>query len=311
MVRALCQMVQEGRLPHAILFADSDGGEGMALSLAVLDALMDGSPKVGRLIHPDVHFVYPVSGAPALSFVQQFRDLMLANPYFTESELEEALGLEGKSSLIAVADAKAILEKLSFNSLEGGYKAVVVYLPEKMNQEAANRLLKSIEEPPAMTQFLLVSHAPEKVLPTIASRCQRIALMPVRRESAAEDLNTAQYRALFDELMQRLLGRDLSGALESGEAICALPSREKQKAFCRFAAGQIRKVFLLQQGLAEVAGVRAEEEAFLGDLSSKVKKTFPRAAAAVLDRSLLLIDRNVNQKVLFCDMVNRLYLYII
>ena len=307
---ALSAMIGSGRIPHAIMFQDSDGGPGVAMCLAFLDALMGSSSKLDKLIHPDVHFVYPVSGAPALSFVQKWRELVLSNPYFTESELDEALGLEGKSSLIAVADAKQILEKLAFNSLEGGYKAVVVYLPERMNQEAANRLLKSIEEPPQMTQFLLVTHSPEKVLPTILSRCQNIRLLPGGAPHASENESTAQYRSCFRELMDALIARDLMRSLEAGETLSALGSREKQKAFCRFAAGQIRKIFMLQQGMEQVAGL-TPEDVFLRDYASRVKKTFPRAAAAMLDRALLLIERNVNQKILFCDLVNRMYLYII
>ena len=309
-VQALSAMIGSGRVPHAIMFHDVDGGPGIPMCLAFLDALMGSSPKLDKLIHPDVHFVYPVSGAPALSFVQKWRELVLSNPYFTESELDEALGLEGKSSLIAVADAKQILEQLSFSSLEGGYKAVVVYLPERMNQEAANRLLKSIEEPPQMTQFLLVTHSPEKVLPTILSRCQNIRLLPSAAVRDVENEAAAQYRACFRELTDALLSRDLMRALEVGESLAALGSREKQKAYCRFAAAQMRKVFMLQQGLEQVAGMTPADE-FLRDYASRMKKTFPRAAAAMLDRAMMLIERNVNQKILFCDMVNRMYLYII
>ena len=309
-VQALTTMIGSGRIPHAIMFQDVDGGPGVAMCLAFLDALMGSSSKLDKLIHPDVHFVYPVSGAGALSFIQQWRELVLSNPYFTESELDEALGLEGKSSLIAVADAKLILEKLAFNSLEGGYKAVVVYLPERMNQEAANRLLKSIEEPPQMTQFLLVTHSPEKVLPTILSRCQNIRLLPSGKTHAAGGEAVEAYRSLFRELTDALLERDLMHALEVGESLAALGSREKQKAYCRFAAEQMRKIFMLQQGMEQVADMGPADD-FLRDYASRMKKTFPRAAAAMLDRALLLIERNVNQKILFCDMVNRMYLYIV
>ena len=73
---------------------------------------------------------------------------MTANPYFLESELYAALGMEKKAGNIAVAESKFILDKLSMTSVEDGYKAVVIWLPERMNAEAANRLLKIVEEPP-------------------------------------------------------------------------------------------------------------------------------------------------------------------
>ena len=164
--RALAGMVDSGKIPHAILFHEDDGCGAVPMCVSFLQYLFcrnrsEGDScgacaecnKIAKLIHPDIHFVYPVTGGSiipssakptALSYVKQWRELVLGNPYFTERDLHEALGIEGKSSLISVAEAREILGRLSFHSLEGGWRAVVMYLPEKMNAEAANRLLKSI-----------------------------------------------------------------------------------------------------------------------------------------------------------------------
>ena len=90
-----------------------------------------------------MHLVFPTA-ANALSeqYLEPLRRLVAENPSFREAELSEALGIEGKNSLIAVAESRRLLEKLSLSALEGGYRAVVIYLPEKLNAEAANRLLK-------------------------------------------------------------------------------------------------------------------------------------------------------------------------
>lgn len=327
--RVLAGMVDEGRIPHAILFHEDDGCGAVPMCVAFLQYLWcpdraDGDScgvcpacnKISKLIHPDVHFVYPVTGGSlipssakptALSYVKQWRELVLSNPFFTERDLNEALGIEGKSSLISVADAREILGRLAFQSLEGGWRAVLVYLPEKMNADAANRLLKSIEEPPERTLFLLITHAPEKVLPTVASRCQHIRLVPVRRPEALSGEEETEERELMDALLEAVTGRDLSAALEAGEAIAALPSRERIKAFLKYASRTLRNVFLVQQGLTDIAGASGEELSLAQRFAPRLKRSFSRSILPQLDRSAMLVDRNVNAKIVLCDLVNKMF----
>lgn len=316
--RGLTGMVSSGRIPHAILFHEDDGGGAMPIVLAFLQYLYcsdraDGDScgncpscnKISKLIHPDVHFVFPTN-APNLSvnYSSQWRDLVLSKPCFTEADLAQALGIEGKSSIIAVAEAKAMLDTLSLSALEGGYRAVVIYLPEKMNQEAANRLLKMIEEPPVMTQFLLVCHSPEKVLQTISSRCQCIRVRPqCMDERIGTEESESVYKDLFGQLMAAFGRHDLLDALELGEALAALPSRESARGFCRYAAVRLRQIFLLQHGLEELASADAEAAGW----ASSARKTFPRLGMEALDRAQMQIGRNVNLKILFADLVGRLY----
>ena len=303
--QALQNMVAVGKVPHAIMFHEDDGGGAMAFCLAFLELLF-GSPKVSRMIHMDVHYSFPCTGGLSEPFLPQWKELVLSNPNFTENEFNEALGFESKSAIIAVPEAKAILSTLAFNPLEGGYRAVVVYLPEKMNADAANRLLKAIEEPEGRTQLLFITHSPDKVLPTISSRCLRIRLVPDNNVKGNEYLGPNM--DLFRSLMDALLARDLGSALEVGEELAALKSREKMKSFCRMAGTALRDIFMIQQGLPQLSTGGGGE--YLQELASKCKKTFPRKAQAVIDRANMLIDRNVNQKILFCDMVDRLFVMI-
>jgi len=293
---------------------EDDGGGAFPLVLAFLQHLYCRSrseqdscgvcpecSKISKLIHPDVHFVFPVAaGTLSEAYYSQLRELVKMNPSFSEAELSEALGIEGKSSIISVAQSRDLLSKLSLSAFEGGYRSVVIYLPEKMNQEAANRLLKLIEEPPLQTQFLLITHAPEKVLVTIASRCQRIRVVPPSQDGAAA---LKEYPE-FDQLMDLLLARDLFGALDLAELLAALPSRENAKAFCAWAGVRLRDIFLAQQGIA------APVDPKVGKWAAGLKKTFPRAALEAFSRARMLIDRNVNLKILFTDLVNRLYVKI-
>ena len=338
--KALVSMADTGRVAHAMLMYENEGCGALALALAYVQYLNCSNPSGGdscgecpscrqmsKLIHPDVHFVFPVNKGPKASddkpvsdsYLKYWRELVLSDAYFSEADLQKAIGIEGKVGLVAVAEAKSIISKLSLASLSDGYKAVIFYLPEKMNQETANRLLKLVEEPPQKTLFLFITHAPEKVLQTIFSRCQSIRVLPLTKEEAAqvaalrpetdkEDYN--QLMDLFSDLMNAIIARDLMGTLECAEAMAALDSREKQKAFCTFAAERIRKIFMIQQNLRQLADIAPEEEAFYEGASAKTAKTFCSKTITNIEKAVGLIERNVSSKIVFCDLVNRMFLSI-
>ena len=350
-VSALEGMVRTGRIPHALMLYENDGCGAIALTLAFLGEVFGDEHNVSGLIHPDVHYVFPVAAGSKVKekvqnlraelFLPYWRELVVANPYALEAEVDEAFGIEGKQTVINNAEAREILQTIYLTPVEGGWKAVVVYLPEKMNATAANRLLKVVEEPPEKTIFVMITHAPEKVIPTISSRCQAIRVLPYSREdivrvlvsvfgkpedvasSAAQIAGGSVGEALryisgkedyeeqmdiFKGLMDALDSKDLYTALDFGDRLAALGSREKQKAFCKFAGDFLRKVFLVQQKLPGIAGIPPEEEAVFNAVAAKCRKNFPRQAVGCLDRAAMMIDRNVNQKTIFCELVGRMYL---
>ena len=339
-VSALRSMADSGRVAHAMLMYENEGCGALPLALAYIQYLNCTSPvdgdscgecpscrQMSKLIHPDVHFVFPVNKGPKTSddkptsesYIKYWRELALADPYFKESDLQKAIGIESKNGLIAVAEAKSIIGKLSLAPVYDGYKAVVFYLPEKMNQETANRLLKMVEEPPQNTLFLFITHAPEKVLQTIFSRCQSIRVMPLTKEEQrqvesmrpkVEDEEGVEFLDMFSDLVRAIVLRDLTSALESGEALAALESREKQKAFCTFAGEALRKIFMLQQGLPQIVEIAEQEQEFYDEMARKCPKGFCMRAMANIDKVVSMIDRNVSSKILFCDLVNRMFMNI-
>ena len=338
--KALVSMADTGRVAHAMLMYENEGCGALALALAYVQYLNCKNPQNGdscgecpscrqmaKLIHPDVHFVFPVNKGPKTSddkptsesYLKYWRELASANPYFVEADLQRAIGIESKNGLIAVAEAKQIISKLSLTAVADGYKAVIFYLPEKMNQETANRLLKMVEEPPVNTLFIFITHAPEKVLQTIFSRCQSVRVMPLSKDEQQkvqalspiddkEEYNI--FMDLFSDFMNSLVSRDLMGALECGETMAALESREKQKAFCTFASECLRKIFLLQQKLPQIAGVSEQETDFYTNMAGRCGKKFCSRSVADIEKVVAMIDRNVNSKILFTDLVNRMFLNI-
>ena len=337
-VAALRSMADSGRVAHAMLMYENEGCGAMALALAYVQYLNCINPSAGdscgecpscrqmsKLIHPDVHFVFPVNKGPKTSddkptsesYISYWRELVCADPYFVEADLQKAIGIESRNGLIAVAESKSIISKLSLASVSDGYKAVIFYLPERMNQETANRLLKLVEEPPEKTLFIFITHAPEKVLQTIFSRCQSMRVLPLDKAEQARVLalkpsddreEYTLFMDIFTRLMDSLLARDLMSALECSEAISALDSREKQKAFCNFAGICLRKIFMLQQNMPQIAEINPEEKEFYDRMAVGCGRKFCSSIVPVLEKVVALIDRNVNSKILFCDLVNRMFI---
>ncbi|MCL2562150.1 MAG: DNA polymerase III subunit [Rikenellaceae bacterium] len=210
--RRLAAAVDEGRVSHAQLFTGESGTGALPLALAYAqyvncEARAEGDScgecascrKMAELAHPDLHFVFPVNSATKSgsqkpssdAFLTQWRALWAeTDGIFDEAAWYSTIDIENRQGLITRGEADEVIRKLAFKSFEARYKVVIVWLPEKMRAEAANALLKILEEPWERTLFLLVSAAPEQLLPTIVSRTQHIAVSGVEAEAVERYLLT-------------------------------------------------------------------------------------------------------------------------
>ena len=192
----LVTSVREGRVSHAQLFSGGEGGYGLSLALAYasyilcLNKLEDDSCgacaaciKSDKLTLPDLHFSFPVVTTPQVKdkpkssdFLSIWRETVLRNHYVALDEWYESIGVETKQGFISVEEAADIIRKMSLRPFESENKVLIIWLPEKMRDDAANKLLKLIEEPPYGTVFILVTEDHEQLLPTILSRTQLVKL---------------------------------------------------------------------------------------------------------------------------------------
>jgi len=135
--------------------------------------------KAAKLIHPDIHFSYPIFPKKAgeksvcTDFIAEWREFTLANPYGNSYDWLQFAGAENKQGNINVYECNDIIRKLSLKSFEAEYKILIMWMPEALGKEG-NKLLKLIEEPPANTLFILVAENDALVLPTILSRTQLV-----------------------------------------------------------------------------------------------------------------------------------------
>ena len=216
----LVQMVDEDRLPHAIMLCGPTGVGKKALATAFGCYLLsrnqsNGSvggspamfadeplvpsehPMLKKLEHPDLHFTYPTIKLPSMGsdhqpvsddFAREWHEVMMQGPYFSMDEWMTAIGAENQQAIITAGESDELVRKLSLKSSQGGYKVSIIWLPERMNIACANKLLKLIEEPPSQTVFLMVCEEPDRLLETIRSRVQRVDVKLLPTETIAKAL---------------------------------------------------------------------------------------------------------------------------
>jgi len=196
--KTLINSVKKSHIAHAQLFAGGEGSANLAMALAYGMYINCENPKENdscgecasclkfrKLIHPDLHFVFPVNTTKSVTkdpisalFMKEWRSFILANPYTNIHSWGDTIGTENKQLIINTEDSKNIIKTLALKAFEGEYKVMIVWLPELMKTEGANAILKILEEPPAKTIFLMVSNNIDKLLTTIQSRTQKVMITP-------------------------------------------------------------------------------------------------------------------------------------
>lgn len=293
--RRLDALVDSGRLPHALLLCGPEGCGKMAVALRLASRLLCGvgadscrvqdvSPSL--LSHTDLHFAYPVIRPAGTAsehhmssddFAKEWLEMMRqTDGYFAIDEWLQRMKAQNQQALMGVGESERLVRRLSFRPARGGYVVCVVWLPERMNDECANKLLKLIEEPPGKVMFIMVCQRPELLLETIRSRTQRIDLHPVpeddiaralteQRGLAADDARRVARAAdgswlqalqmlrtdgerhlfldMFKQLMRSAYRRDVK-ALKGWTDSVAVYGREKQRRLVTYFLTMVRESFV-------------------------------------------------------------------
>jgi DNA polymerase-3 subunit delta' len=316
----LARSVDSGRISHAQLFTGISGAGTLPLAVAYAQyiycrnrqggdscGVCPSCKQIEALAHPDLHFIFPVnkqgkkSGEVVISTAREFVDLWRemwdkSGGYFSPRDWFDAMNL-GKTlkGVISAKESEEIIRRLGFKSFESEYKIMIIWLPETMNEEAANRILKILEEPMGKTLFILVSERSDLLLSTITSRTQEVAvprlsiadLLPIAQQSqtdATKAQNIARLAAGDLLELRRLLGEsDDTIARENFEAFCSLMrlsyndkhlelmnwadevaqlSRERQRGMLSDFSRLLREAFMLHAGLESVSYLWGEEADF-------------------------------------------------
>ena len=353
----LMQMVREDRLPHALMLCGPLGSGKLALAIAFGCYLLNPNrpnnpnsptlppqenPMLEKLEHPDLHFTYPTIKLPSMSadhkpvsddFAKEWHELVMQSPYFTMEEWMAAMGGENQQAIITAGESDDLVRKLSLKSSQGGYKVSIIWLPERMNTECANKLLKLIEEPPQQTVFIMVSEEPEKLLETIRSRVQRIDIRKTDNDSirqalierrgideesalrisrlangnwltAIEELQADSEKGLFLDMYKSLMRlayqRKIKDLRKWSEQMAAM-GREKQRRWLTYFLRMSRESFVFNFKEEELNYMTAEEEAFAGNFARFINESNILPFSDLANLAIRDIGQNANAKIVFFD----------
>ena len=359
----LKQMVGEGRLPHALLFCGPVGSGKMALALAFASYLLtettsnemarhNAEAMLAKWQHPDLHFTFPVIRPTGTSsdhkmvsddFSKEWHEMLAQGPYFSMDQWLDQMHAANQQAIIYASESDDIIRKLSLKSSQGGYKVCIIWLPERMNGECANKLLKIIEEPPLQTVFLLVCEEPEKLLETILSHTQRLDIKKI--ETAAMERALVERRALDDAVAHRI-ARVANGnwlkAMEELDAgnenrlfldmfimlmrlayqrnvkelkrwseTMAGYGREKQKRMMVYFLRLVRENFMYNFQNPELVYMTQEEENFAKNFARFINEANVMEISELFTRIIRDIGQNANPKIVFFDMALKVIVLLI
>ena len=350
--RHLTDSIDKGRISHAQLFTGKAGAGTLPLAIAYAQYLncpnrKDGDScgvcpscqQIAQSAHPDVHFIYPVnkqgkkSGEVVLSaeFLPLWREIMSqSGGYFTRQEWYEKLDL-GKTlqGVISAKEADEIIRRLSFKSFQSKYKVVIIWQAETMNEEAANKILKILEEPWENTIFLLVAERSDLLLKTILSRTQETSVPSLKVEdltalshgSEQERRNMARLAAgdliqmrrmvqgegdelreecfeLFCRLMRLSYNDKHLELLDWADEVAQL-SREQQRQMLTHSSRLLREAYMLHAGLGQISYLWGEEAKFSNNFAPFIGNQNIEILISEIESAMRQINQNGNARIVF------------
>lgn len=350
----LTKTAREGFIPHAQLFCGPEGIGKFPLALAYAQYLNCENPsetdscgkcpscvKYNNMAHPDLHFVFPIVKKAAKKkevcddYISEWRDFVKQRSYyFNLNQWLEYIEAENSQGLIYAKESEEILRKLSLRIYEAKYKVMVIWLPEKMHESCANKLLKIIEEPTDNTVFLLVSDTPDNIITTIQSRCQRINIHGVKeadiRQALESEYNITPDDAasvahlskgsylkatetislneehkfffnLFVQMMRASYARNIKEIKAIGNELGAI-GRENQKSYLIYSQRMIREYFVSNLSQPEMVYLAQDETNFGTRFAPFINE---RNIIGFMDELALAerhIEQNVKAKMVFFDL---------
>lgn len=348
--RALLRSVQTNHVAHAQLFDGPVGGAGIALAWAFATYVNceDRQPedscgrcpscvKMRKLVHPDVYHIFPLPRTPKegedllAELTPKWRSFLEAQPYRTLSEWLAYINATGnQQGIIPIRESRGIINKLSLKAFEGEYKIMLFWQPELLNIAAANALLKILEEPPEKTLFLLVSSQSDKLLTTIISRTQRIAVRAFDDDEVTQFLTQKgvderrarqiaylcegnlseavrlthetedDRHAWFANWMRKCYSRDFAALVKLADEFDGL-GKEKQKGIFDYTLNLFRDLFLWQNGVEDLLRLQDEELSFVQKFGKAVVPSAIELLIQEITDGYYHLERNARAKVLFLD----------
>ena len=302
LISHLTKTADAGRIPHAQLFVGPEGCGTLAVAIAYAQYILcqnqGGENNTGNaacnlkfetISHPDLHFIFPtvtteeVKSKPKSSdFSAEWRQFVNQNPYGSLFDWYQVLGVQNKQGEIRVTDAQEIVKSLSLKAYEGGYKITIIWMADKMNIEASNKLLKLLEEPSDKTLFILISDNEEAIIQTIRSRCQLLNFNALP-EKIIEDALVS--RENIEPRSAKKLAHQAQG--DYNKALKLLQENNEEDLFEKWFVDWVRAAFRAKGNAAAIQDLLSWSEQIAG-LGREAQKKYLNYCIVLFRQALLL-----------------------
>ena len=347
-------LADSDRVPHAMMLCGPQVSGKMAIAIAFASYMLthdiddelrlrQANIMLSNYEHPDLHFSFPVIRPAGTSaehkmisddFSKEWREMLKKDVYFTMDHWLAAMSAANQQAQIGAGESDDLIHKLSLKSSQGGYKVSIIWLPERMNGECANKLLKLLEEPPYKTLFIMVCEQPEKLIDTIRSRVQRFDIRRIddaslkqaliTRRGLDEDIasriahiangnwnralenldannDNRQFFDMFVMFMRLTYRRDVRELKKWSEVVYAY-GREKQHRMLQYFMNMVRESFMYNFHKPELCYMTLDEENFAKNFARFINEANVVEINELLERCYRDIGQNANAKVVFFDM---------
>lgn len=354
----LINEVNQDKVSHAQLFLGKSGYGVLPLALSFVQYLLCDNKqiedscgecasckKVEKLQHPDLHFSFPTVQAiskTADGMISEWRQMIGENPYFDLNGWIKFMDPKERNPIIGKDESQEIIKKLNLRSYEGGFKVMMIWMAEEMNQSSANKLLKILEEPPGNTLFILMAESEEMMLQTILSRTQKVRVPRIKMDDLSaylranknqssgnadsiaarvdgdlieameflgDHLEQDENRELFIQLMRVCYKKNVLDMMDWSEEMSG-KSREFQKVFLKYALHMFRQSLLKNYTDDMLTRVSDEEEDFLDKFARFITGNNIQSFLETFSDAHYHIDRNASPKILFTQLCFEVMRYI-
>ncbi|WP_462253435.1 DNA polymerase III subunit [Ekhidna sp.] len=343
--KQLISAYQRGKVAHAQLFAGRPGTAVLPMALAYASYLMCENKteedscgtcancvRINKLVHPDIHLHFPKVSAAENKYekvlaeaIPTFREFVMESPFGDLEAWTRKYGQENKNLLISRQDSRQMLKNVSMRSVEGGFKILLIWIPELMNSSSANAILKILEEPPEKTIYLLASYSYDSLLATITSRTQLVNVPPNSTEEiqsylesrGVETKNANQSAKLsegkiglalhvaeagesqeyedFQRWMLECWNRNLTGLVHRSE-VFSKSGKAMQKTNLNFAISLIRNAVVHSSG-QQLPSQNEAEVSFIGKFADKLGIHKLEKVYELSNEALIHLERNSNPRI--------------
>ena len=214
----LTELIERDRVPHALLFLGTSGTGAVAAALdfvQVLHCQGDGAVacghcaachKVTNLNHPDSALLFPFSRSVKEEDRQAALFQVWQSPYHYP--------LPGDNAAIAIDRVREMQRQFTHSAFAGGWRTTLILHADQMRAEAANAMLKTLEEPPVRSLMILIASHGDALLPTIVSRCQFVKFPALSARDISVGLTTRGVDETTADFISRTCGGDFRRALD-------------------------------------------------------------------------------------------------